>query len=157
MFTDDHCRAQMIAEYRSGRNVIIQRITQQRDELKEANFILEQKNNELDKFASVASHDLKAPLRAIGNLSDMIIEDHGSELNNQVVSNLSVIKGRVSRMENLINGLLNYSRIERNQNIFTEVQSRYLFQQCTGLISKNKHVEIEYQKECRYSLLIKLN
>lgn len=74
---------------------------------------LTKKNNELDQFAYVVSHDLKAPLRGIENLSTWIEEDHGNELTPEVNAKLQLIKGRTRRLENMINGLLDYARIDK--------------------------------------------
>lgn len=78
----------------------------------ETNFTeLKKKNNELDQFAYVVSHDLKAPLRGIDNIINWVEEDHGNELTESVKHNLDMIKGRARRLENMINGLLEYARI----------------------------------------------
>ena len=71
---------------------------------------LEKTNSELDKFAYVVSHDLKAPLRAIGNLTGWIEEDMGERLPEEVRTHFNTIKGRVVRMEGLINGILDYTK-----------------------------------------------
>lgn len=71
---------------------------------------IEKKNRELDQFAYIVSHDLKAPLRAINNLSEWIMEDM-PEMPDDVSANFGLLRGRVMRMENLINGVLDYSRI----------------------------------------------
>ncbi len=75
--------------------------------------LLEQRNQELDQFAYVASHDLKAPLRAIANLSAWIEEDLGEMLPPENQHQMQLLRGRVHRMEALINGLLAYSRVGR--------------------------------------------
>ena len=72
---------------------------------------LEKRNHELDQFAYVTSHDLKAPLRAIANLSAWIEEDLADKLNDETRYNMNLLRGRVHRLENLINGLLDYSRV----------------------------------------------
>jgi signal transduction histidine kinase len=72
---------------------------------------LKKKNNELDQFAYVVSHDLKAPLRGIHNIINWVEEDHANELTGSVKDNLDLIKGRAGRLENMINGLLDYARI----------------------------------------------
>jgi len=72
---------------------------------------LTKKNKELDEFAYVVSHDLKAPLRGIENLLKWLEEDHGNELTRNVKKSLDLIKGRTKRLENMINGLLDYARI----------------------------------------------
>ncbi|MCF8373280.1 MAG: PAS domain S-box protein [Bacteroidales bacterium] len=76
---------------------------------------LELINKELDQFAYVVSHDLKAPLRAINNLSEWIEEDLEGKLDGDTLTNMELLRGRVHRMENLINGILDYSRIGRKQ------------------------------------------
>lgn len=76
---------------------------------------LEKKNNELDQFAYIISHDLKAPLRAISNLAGWLEEDLGSSLSGDNKNNLQLLRNRVIRMEALINGVLEYSKIGRTQ------------------------------------------
>ncbi|MES2779148.1 MAG: ATP-binding protein [Bacteroidota bacterium] len=76
---------------------------------------LEKKNSELDQFAYIVSHDLKAPLRGINNLSTWIEEDLGSLVTEDARKNFTLLHGRVVRMENLINGILAYSRAGRIQ------------------------------------------
>ncbi len=71
----------------------------------------QRKNRELDQFAHIVSHDLKAPLRGIDNVVSWIEEDHGKELPNKVNEYLGLIKGRIVRLENLIQGILSYALI----------------------------------------------
>ncbi|HET7506525.1 MAG TPA: ATP-binding protein, partial [Kofleriaceae bacterium] len=74
---------------------------------------LEKSNRELDQFAYVASHDLKAPLRGIANLSQWIEDDLGDRLDDHTRTHLHLLRGRVVRLENLIGGILAYSRAGR--------------------------------------------
>src|SRR4051812_32169972 len=74
---------------------------------------LERSNKELDQFAYVASHDLKAPLRGIANLTQWIEEDLGDKVTGESREHMQLLKGRVHRMEALIDGILAYSRAGR--------------------------------------------
>ena len=76
---------------------------------------LEKTNKELDKFAYIVSHDLKAPLRAIGNLTDWITQDSADNLTDESKENFQIIKGRVKRMEQLINAILEYSKVSKHK------------------------------------------
>lgn len=74
---------------------------------------LEKRNKEIDQFTYIASHDLRAPLRAIANLSQWIEEDISDQLNEENLHQMQLLRGRVCRLEALIEGLLQYSRAGR--------------------------------------------
>lgn len=74
---------------------------------------LEKRNKELDQFAYITSHDLKSPLRGINNLAEWIEEDMSLTLTNESKKHFEMLRGRVHRMEALINSLLKYSRAGR--------------------------------------------
>lgn len=90
--------------------------------LAQTNATLEDRNRELEQFAYVASHDLKAPLRAIANLSEWIEEDLQGQLPAENQKQMHLLRGRVHRMEALINGLLEYSRVGRTKVSVVPVQ-----------------------------------
>lgn len=108
-------------------NAVVQDITErkrQEAELKALNETLEQRvaertaelersNRELDQFAYVASHDLKAPLRAIAQLTSWTIEDAAGQLPPKAQGHLEKLQGRVKRMSMLLDDLLTYSRAGR--------------------------------------------
>jgi PAS domain S-box-containing protein len=72
-------------------------------------------NKELDQFAYVVSHDLKAPLRGISTLSDFIEEDMGDQpVPPEVRRHLDLMRDRVHRLEQMINDILEYSRAGRS-------------------------------------------
>jgi PAS domain S-box-containing protein len=70
-------------------------------------------NYELEQFAYVASHDLKAPLRAINNSAKWLEEDLAEHLTDETREHISVLRGRAKRMEKLLDDLLEYARIGR--------------------------------------------
>jgi signal transduction histidine kinase len=73
-------------------------------------------NRELDQFAYVASHDLKAPLRGIASLAQWIEDDLGEKLSTEDRKHLALLRSRTERMDALIDGLLQYSRAGRVRN-----------------------------------------
>lgn len=83
------------------------------EQLGKRNVQLHQRNKELDDFDYVASHDLKAPLRGIDNLSQWIAEDAEEVLPEDSLKHLRLMQKRVRRMEELLDGLLHYSRAGR--------------------------------------------
>jgi len=94
--------------------------------LKVSNQSLLQSNHELDQFAYITSHDLKAPLRAIANLSEWIEEDMGAVLTDGTRSQMHLLRSRVGRMQSLLNSLLEYSRAGRNPTPITVVDVHLL-------------------------------
>jgi PAS domain S-box-containing protein len=80
-------------------------------ERKQAEIDLAQRNQELDSFVHVVSHDLKAPLRAISNLSRWIEEDFQGAISTHSQQQMTLLRSRVQSMEAKIDGLLDYARV----------------------------------------------
>ncbi|WP_310486509.1 ATP-binding protein, partial [Chamaesiphon sp. VAR_69_metabat_338] len=76
---------------------------------------LVESNRELDRFAYITAHDLKAPLRAIASLSEWVEEDLEDALSPETRSQMQLLRRRVYRMQSLLNSLLEYSRAGRTQ------------------------------------------
>lgn len=102
---------------------------------------LERINKELDQFAYVVSHDLKAPLRAINNLSEWIEEDVAERANDETLQNLSLLRGRVKRMEGLIDGILQYSRAGRIKNNTTIVDLKQLVHEIASVTNSKPNIQ----------------
>ncbi|MDQ2889438.1 MAG: CHASE3 domain-containing protein [Gemmatimonadota bacterium] len=96
---------------------------------------LARSNTELDQFAYVASHDLKAPLRGIANLSQWIEEDLGDNAPPDVVEKMTLIRGRVQRLELLIDGILQYSRAGRVRSQIEAVDVDALLRDAVELLA----------------------
>jgi PAS domain S-box-containing protein len=98
---------------------------------------------ELDQFAYVASHDLKAPLRGIANLAGWIQEDVGEGLGPESKEHMRLLQGRVRRMEALIDGILAYSRAGRRLGQPEPVDSGGLVREVIELLAPPGDVTIE--------------
>lgn len=96
---------------------------------------LERSNADLDGFAHVASHDLKAPLRGIAALSEWIEEDLGERITESARGHLSMLRGRVRRLEDLIEGILSYSRAGRTGREVSEVDVGALLAEAIELLA----------------------
>ena len=98
---------------------------------------------ELDQFAYVASHDLKAPLRGIANLAQWLQDDMGEQLTDDSKEHMRLLQGRVRRMEGLIDGILAYSRAGRKLTPPEPVETGALVRDVIELLAPSAEVRIE--------------
>ncbi|AFE08416.1 PAS/PAC sensor signal transduction histidine kinase [Corallococcus coralloides DSM 2259] len=105
---------------------------------------LEQSNRELDQFAYVASHDLKAPLRGIANLAEWLKEELGSNLTVEAREFITLLHGRVHRMEALIDGILTYSRAGKLSDP-AAVDTGALLKEVVELLAPPPEAEVKVQ------------
>ncbi len=103
---------------------------------------LEAANQELRDFAYVVSHDLKAPLRAISQLGEWIAQDYATAFDDEGKEQMRLLLGRAERMHNLIEGILNYSRIGRVREKEQPVDLNDLVRDVIDLLGTGNHMRI---------------
>jgi PAS domain S-box-containing protein len=127
-FVDITARRQAEEELRQLNATLEQRV---RDRTAE----LERSNRELDQFAYIASHDLKSPLRGIEHLANFILEDAADMLPAASQRHLTLIQGRIKRMEALLNDLLDYSRAGRHRYTAEPLEPAALIRETVELLA----------------------
>lgn len=105
------------------------------DSLKDNQVELKRSNEDLESFAYIASHDLKAPLRAIDNLSIWIEEDLEEVLSDESRENMNLLRDRVGRMTALLDDLLAYSRIGSKRTKVVEVDTGTFVQETFDMVN----------------------
>jgi two-component system, LuxR family, sensor kinase FixL len=99
-------------------------------------------NRQLNDFVHVAAHDLKTPVRGIGTLADWIINDYGDKLDNQGREQVRLLKTRVVRIDKLIDGMLQFSKITRTMHGEKQVNLNAVLSDIKGTMPPSDHVEI---------------
>ncbi|MCJ7523648.1 MAG: ATP-binding protein, partial [Candidatus Aminicenantes bacterium] len=112
--------------------------------------LLEAANKELEAFSYSVSHDLRAPLRAIEGFSRIVLEEYAKKLDNEGRRLLDVIAANTHKMGQLIDDLLAFSRLSRQQIAFAPVDLALLAE---AIFSELKSLEKERHIEFRVGAL----
>jgi two-component system, LuxR family, sensor kinase FixL len=103
---------------------------------------IESVNRELESFAYVVSHDLKAPLRAISSLSTWLAADYADKLDDQGRESLRLLVQRAKRMDGLITAILEYSRVGRAKEDLRPVDLDALVKEVIDVLSVPDQVSV---------------
>lgn len=127
---------------------------------------LEERNEELERFAYVAAHDLKSPLIGISQLSKLLQEQYASQINHDACKMLHLIEGASEKLRCLIDGLLEYSKSENvlNENKVTislgdlkiDLLELFTYEHDLTLNLNSSIEEIVVNKAALYQILINL-
>lgn len=118
-------------------------ISKGNNELNETMGILSNKNKELEQFAYVISHDLKSPLRVISGISTLIERNKNNVLTDESKKDFEMIKDQIDQMNEMIEGVLQYSRIGRINNNIQSVNINRILDKIKYGINK-QNVIIKY-------------
>ena len=117
----------------------ILRVNKQREDLLKH---LENKNEELNNYAHIVSHDLKSPLRSINSLINWVLEDDNNAINKDSKDYLDLILKNVEKMDALISGILNYSTIDKAELDRYDVDIHYLVTELSEILFVPKNVTL---------------
>ena len=129
-----------IVQLQKATKVVQHELEKQSDEL-------ERSNQELENFAYIASHDLKAPLRGISNLSKWISEDLGDSVDDETRENLDLMHSRVERLEGMLDGILEFSRVGRGNHKPEKVDANILVADVVDYLSVPEGCEVHISGE----------
>ena len=105
--------AREVSERRRAEGEILRLNAELEQRVRERTAQLEYTNGELEAFCYSVSHDLRAPLRSIDGFSQALIEDCSNQLSQDALAYLARIRASTERMAQLIEDLLNLSRVSR--------------------------------------------
>jgi signal transduction histidine kinase len=137
-------------ELEKGNEVLSKEITvRKKAEQRQAELLeqLEKINQELKNFAYIVSHDLKAPLRGIKTLVEWITTDYADKLDDNGKEQMNLLTCRVDRMHNLIDGILQYSRVGRIEEEKVVVNLNELVTEVIDLIAPPENISITIENE----------
>jgi two-component system sensor histidine kinase/response regulator len=106
-------RTQAMQRLRRENTALLQRLAERTVELEAANRELRAANRELEAFSYSVSHDLRAPVRTIVGLVQVLLEDFGSRMPSGAQAHVTTISGQAVRMAHLIEDLLRLSHLGR--------------------------------------------
>jgi PAS domain S-box-containing protein len=120
-----------------------------RTEEKQAELVkeIESVNKELKDFAYIVSHDLKAPLRGVKTIAGWLSADYADKFDENGNQQLNLLISRVDRMNNLINGVLEYSRVGRVQENRAVVDLNKLVPEIIDMIAPPENISITVENE----------
>jgi signal transduction histidine kinase len=105
---------------------------------------LEESNKELEAFSYSVSHDLRSPLRGIDGFSQALLEDYADKLDEEGKDYLQRVRAGSQRMAQLIDDLLNLSRVTRSEMKHEQVDLSRISKDIAGSLGKadpERHVE----------------
>ena len=114
-------------------------------ERKQAEEAVRRTRDELEQFASVVSHDLRAPLRGVSQLAGWLQEDLAGKLSEDTDEKLVLLQDRVRRMQTLIDGLLEYSKVGGTQGTEETVDTGALLVETIDSLSPPTDVSIDVE------------
>jgi len=119
-----------------GRTAQVEALVAERTEaLRQTGAQLARSNRELEQFAYVASHDLKAPLRTIASFAQLLDQRHGSRLEGEAREFLDFIRHGAERMQELIDALLQLSRVDARRLELSPVSMRVAVDRACGALA----------------------
>ncbi|HPM01076.1 MAG TPA: PAS domain S-box protein [Candidatus Cloacimonadota bacterium] len=130
-----------------GINIDITENRMREEELRKYSIDLERVNQELKSFAYIVSHDLKAPLRAITTMVDWLITDYDEKLDDEGKNILSLLNNRTKRMHDLIDGILKYSRVGRQNVIQEEIEIGELINHVCQMLIIPDHIKLQIEDQ----------
>ncbi|UCE48746.1 MAG: response regulator [Phycisphaerales bacterium] len=108
---------------------------------------VENTNKELCDFASIVSHDLKAPLRGIRTLAGWIADDYADKLGDAGLKQINELTSRVDRMYELIEGVLEYSSVGHAKEEPVEVDLNVLVPEVIDLLAPPEGITVTVENE----------
>ena len=118
-----------------------------RDELYQKNIELEHTNKDLQEFASIVSHDLKAPLRGIHNLLNWFVTDYAEALGEQGKEMVELLSEQVMSMHHLIDSILKYSKAGRFHAQKEPLELNMLINEILQILSPPEHIHVIIENE----------
>ncbi|MGJ5672828.1 MAG: sensor histidine kinase [Nostochopsis sp.] len=108
---------------------------------------LESTNKELNDFAYIVSHDLKAPLRGINSLSEWLLSDYADKLDDEGKELINLLIARVKKLYRLIDAILQYSRIGRVKEEIISVNLNDVVTEVIELLEPIENIQIDITNE----------
>jgi signal transduction histidine kinase len=122
-------------------------IEQSNSRLSTTSRLLEKRNQELDEFSHIASHDLQAPLRGISNLAEWLVSDLTGKLPAESQHQLELIQSRVVQMTTLINGLLQYAMVGRENVASVNVNLSQMIAEVVDILAPPSNLEVQFSAD----------
>ncbi|NHN26607.1 GHKL domain-containing protein [Flavobacterium jejuense] len=132
------------SEYLKKQALEIVAINNQREQLLKD---LEAQNEELNEYAHVVSHDLKAPLRNIDTLVNWVIEDNKDGMGESCLNSLTMVLTNVEKMDLLIKGILDYSTIDKLESEDRILNINLIIDEVLRTLSVPKNINIKTQDD----------